>query len=355
MDVYASERNRLLFSDKTAADQARLRQEVVACWPFAPELLNLLEDNILMADAAQGNRDLIRTLAEVYRERGDNAPVLTPADFSIDDDSCGVLSLLDAMAASADQEQLREKARRNLQALRDAAIPAPHALGVVSALWMRSLSAAHDAGGTRQEVQLDVTGRRPVDDNSFTAELAEIVDNSFNIHEVGTTEKRYCFKLPENPVSKVKAWARNDRSFEPETAATAYASAGSQGPGVSPHGSQLPAEVARLAQPATVRARSCSTRTGKSRPGRTCIFRPIIRRSGSSAATPVLIVLPVASAGYCNRFSGRGWSIMSGQPQHGPVPAAQGRPAEHLRRPRPDYYGPLCHAGEGVGRVRIPV
>ena len=67
VDVYASERNRLLFSDKTDADKARLRQEVVACWPFAPELLNLLEDNILMADAAQGNRDLIRTLAEVYR------------------------------------------------------------------------------------------------------------------------------------------------------------------------------------------------------------------------------------------------------------------------------------------------
>jgi hypothetical protein len=217
VDVYASERNRLLFSDKTAADQARLRQEVVACWPFAPELLNLLEDNILMADAAQGNRDLIRTLAEVYRIRGDNAPVLTPADFSIDDDSCGVLSLLDAMAASADQEQLREKSRRNLQALQDAAIPAPHALGVVSALWMRSLSAAHDAGGTRQEVQLDVTRATAVDDNSFTAELAEIVDNSFNIHEVGTAEKRYCFKLPENPVSKVKAWARNDRSFEPDS------------------------------------------------------------------------------------------------------------------------------------------
>jgi hypothetical protein len=219
VDVYACERNRLLYSDKTDADKARLRQEVVACWPFAPELLSLLEDNILMADAAQSSRDLIRTLAEVYKVRGGQTPILTPSDFSIDDDSCGVLSLLDAMAASADQEQLREKARRNLQALRDASIPAPHALGVVSALWMRSLSAAHDAGGTRQEVQLDMTGRTAVDDNAFTAELVEILDNSFNIHEVGTTDKRFCFKLPENPVSKVKAWARNDRSFEPETAA----------------------------------------------------------------------------------------------------------------------------------------
>ena len=74
VDVYASERNRLLFSDKTDADKARLRQEVVSCWPFAPELLNLLEDNILMADAAQDNRDLIRMLAEVFRERDGNAP-----------------------------------------------------------------------------------------------------------------------------------------------------------------------------------------------------------------------------------------------------------------------------------------
>lgn len=219
VNVYATERNRLLFPDKTEADKARMRQDVVSCWPFAPELLNLLEDNILMADAAQNSRDLIRILAEVFRGRTSSSPVVTPADFSIENDSCGVLSLLDSLAATADQEQLREKACLNLEAIRDANITAPHAVGVISALWVRSLSAAHDAGGTRQEVQLDVTGDTPVDDNSFTAELTEVVDNSFNIHDVGSTEKRYCFKLPENPVSKVKAWARNDRSFEPETAA----------------------------------------------------------------------------------------------------------------------------------------
>ena len=217
--TYATERVRLLYSDRTAAEQARLRQEVAQCWPFAPELLNLLEDNILMAAAAQDNRDLIRILAEVYRERKDPAAVVTPADFSIENDDCGVTSLLDAFTASADQEKLREKAIRNLKALRDASVPAPHALAVISSLWMRSLSPAHDAGGTRQEVQLDVTRDAPVDDNSFTLELAEIIDSSFNIHEVGTTEKRYCFRLPENPVSKVKAWARNDHSFVPQTAA----------------------------------------------------------------------------------------------------------------------------------------
>jgi hypothetical protein len=46
-------------------------------------------------------------------------------------------------------------------------------------------------------------------------ELAEIVDNSFNIHEVGTHDKRFCFRLPDNPESKLKAWARNDHAFEP--------------------------------------------------------------------------------------------------------------------------------------------
>lgn len=216
---YAAERNRLMFADRTEADKARLRQEVVAAWPFSPELLNLLEDSILMTAAAQDNRDLIRILAEVFRERGGQVPIVTPADFSIDNDSCGVTSILDAFAASADQEKLREKALRNLDALRDANVTAPHALGVISSLWVRSLSASHESGGTRQEVQLDVTRDSAIDDNGFIAELAEIFDNSFNIHEVGTTEKRYCFKLPENPVSKVKAWARNDRFFDPDSAA----------------------------------------------------------------------------------------------------------------------------------------
>ena len=216
---YAQERIRLLYSDKTEADKARLQEEVVACWPFAPELLNLLEDHVLMAAAAQDNRDLIRILAEVFRSRGDQVPVVTPADFSIDDDDCGVTSLLDSFATSADQERLREKAIRNLQAITETGIVAPHAREVISSLWMRSLSATQDIGGTRNEVQLDITRGSVIDDNSFTSELATIVENSFNIHEVGTQEKRFCFKLPENPEAKLKAWARNDHSFEAETAA----------------------------------------------------------------------------------------------------------------------------------------
>jgi hypothetical protein len=217
--AYATERVRLLNADKTEADKARLQQEVVECWPFAPELLGLLEDHILMAAAAQDSRDFIRMLAEVFRVRGQQVPVITPADFCVDDDDCGVTTLIDSFATSADQERLREKAIRNLSAIRDANVDAPHAREVISSIWVRSLSVTQDTGATRNEVQLDITQNKPIDDNAFTGELANIVENSFNIHEVGTHEKRFCFKLPENPESKLKAWARNDRAFDPQSAA----------------------------------------------------------------------------------------------------------------------------------------
>lgn len=217
--VYATERVRLLHADKTQADKARLQLEVVECWPFAPELLGLLEDHILMAAAAQDSRDFIRMLAEVFRVRGQQVPVITCADFCVDDDDCGVTTLIDSFATSADQERLREKAIRNLSAIRDAMIDAPHAREVISSIWVRSLSATQDTGATRNEVQLDITRDNPIDDNAFTAELANIVESSFNIHDVGTHDKRFCFKLPENPESKLKAWARNDRAFDPQSAA----------------------------------------------------------------------------------------------------------------------------------------
>jgi len=86
VDTYASERNRLLYGDKNAADQARLTREVVETWPYSPELLSLIENNIMMAAAAQGSRDMIRVLAEVFRSRGNDVPVLTAADFHIDDE-----------------------------------------------------------------------------------------------------------------------------------------------------------------------------------------------------------------------------------------------------------------------------
>lgn len=217
--AYAAERVRLLHPTKSDAEKDRLRREVVDAWPFAPELLSLLEDHILMADSAQDKRDLIRVLAELYRSRGASVPLLTPSDFFVDDDGCGVLTLIDSFATTADQERLREKAIRNLEALKAAGVQAGHAREAVSGIWMRSLSATNVLGGTREELQLDLTRAAAIDDNSFTADLATIVENSFNIHEVGTSDKRFCFKLEENPLSKVKATAKNDKLFEPEVPA----------------------------------------------------------------------------------------------------------------------------------------
>lgn len=216
VSAYARERVRLLHPTKSDAEKERLRRDVVDAWPFAPELISLLEDHILMADSAQDKRDLIRVLAELFRSRGASVPLLTPSDFFVDDDGCGVLTLIDSFATTADQERLREKAIRNLEALKSAGVSALHAREAVSGIWMRSLSATNVLGGTREELQLDLTRAGSIDDNGFTAELATIVENSFNIHEVGTVDKRFCFKLEENPLSKVKATAKNDKLFDPE-------------------------------------------------------------------------------------------------------------------------------------------
>jgi hypothetical protein len=213
---YAQERVRLLHSEKSDAEKDRIRKEVVEAWPFSPELLTLLEDHILMAESAQDKRDMIRVLAELFRSRGHDVPLLTPSDFLVNDDACGVLTLIDSFATTADQERLREKAIRNLEALQAAGVHTDHAREVVSGIWIRSLSATNILGGTREEIQLDLTRSKPIDDNSFTAELTTVVENSFNIHEVGTSEKRFCFKLEENPLSKVKAMAKNDKLFDPD-------------------------------------------------------------------------------------------------------------------------------------------
>jgi hypothetical protein len=214
--TYAGERVRLLFPNLQGPEADRRRREVVESWPFSPDLLSLLEDHILMAETAQDKRDLIRILAELYRARGASVPLLTPSDFIVTNDECGVLTLLEAFATTVEQERLRDKAIRNLQALQAAGITSETATLAISGIWLRSMSASGTVGGTRQELQLDLTRGRAVDDNAFTAELASIVENSFNIHEVGTSEKRFCFKLEENPLSKVKANAKNDKLFEPD-------------------------------------------------------------------------------------------------------------------------------------------
>ncbi|MCA3581745.1 MAG: DUF499 domain-containing protein, partial [Bradyrhizobium sp.] len=93
---HVSESFRLL--DVPPAEQERKRQEFTESWPYAPHLLRLLEEQVLIATDAQETRDLIRILANLFKSRGENAPLLTAADFRLDDDTSGIGALLEAVA-----------------------------------------------------------------------------------------------------------------------------------------------------------------------------------------------------------------------------------------------------------------
>lgn len=199
--------------DAPPAEHDRLRNEFHEAWPFAPHLMQLLEDQVLIATQAQGTRDLIRILADLFKRRGEAAAIITAADFQLDDEDSGITALLDAVA-NHHHAKLREKAIRNLEAVRDAVAAMgqklPHLEGVIGALWLRSLAEVNQSGADEATLHVDVTRDKPVDDNAFHVELATIVENSFNIHEDGN---RYIFKEEENPQAKLIASARNDKLF----------------------------------------------------------------------------------------------------------------------------------------------
>ena len=219
-NTYASERHRLKFSHLPETERQQLTAVVTQAWPFSPELMQLLEEQILMAEAAQEARDLIRILAQVYRARGENAVVMTPADFLVDEDSCGVQSLIDSIAVAGSHEKLREIAQANLELINSAGENTPHARELVSSLWMRSMSPGRTNGGTRQELHLDITRDAAIDDNSFNAEMSALVENSKNIHGEETPQGRLRFDIQENPRSLIRATAKNDRLWQPCTEGT---------------------------------------------------------------------------------------------------------------------------------------
>ena len=182
-------------------------------WPYAPHLMQLLEDQVLVATQAQETRDLIRILVDLYKRRGDDTPIITAADFRLDDEQSGIAALLDSVA-NQHHARLREKAQRNFSAVRDAVKNpdevVPHLSEIVGALWVRSLAVGNQAGANPATLQVDITRDKPVDNNGFEVELATIVDNSFNIHPEG---ERLIFREEENPRAKLMANARNDRLF----------------------------------------------------------------------------------------------------------------------------------------------
>jgi hypothetical protein len=195
------------------AEQERKRREFVESWPFAPHLLRLLEEQVLIATDAQETRDLIRILANLYKSRGELVPVLTAADFRLDDEASGIGALLDSVS-NEHHRTLREKAQQNIisvtEAVYDHTSRTPHLQEIVSALWLRSIAVGNLAGAEPATLQIDITRDKPIDDNAFQVELATIVENSFNIHQDGS---RLVFREEENPRAKLMAYARNDKLF----------------------------------------------------------------------------------------------------------------------------------------------
>jgi hypothetical protein len=138
------------------AERPRIVGEVVGSWPFAPELLSLLNDQILVSAAAQDERDIIKILTLIFRTRGDAVPIITPADFSVDEpgDIGSVQTLLDSIASTALQAQLRDVAIRNLADVQALPTPIPEARELVSSIWLRSLSPHNTKGGTPERYVL---------------------------------------------------------------------------------------------------------------------------------------------------------------------------------------------------------
>ena len=199
--------------DVPSSEQARKWKEFIESWPYAPHLLRLLEEQVLIATDAQETRDMIRILANLYKSRGEAAPVLTAADFRLDDDESGIGALLDSVS-NEHHRSLRFKAQQNIISVTEAAPNhaslAPHLQGIVGALWLRSISVGTLTGAEPTTLQADVTRDKPIDDNAFEVELATIVENSFNIHQDGP---RLLFREEENPQAKLIACARNDKLF----------------------------------------------------------------------------------------------------------------------------------------------
>jgi hypothetical protein len=213
-DVYANERFRILHPDRSDSEKEQIRQEVFECWPFSPELLELLDEHILLSQAAQETRDMIRILAQVYRSHGDNTPIITPADFHVDGDSDEVQTLIDSIAVQADQAKLREIAQRNLETVREAGVNVPDARELISSIWMRSMSPGKNVGVTPAALHLDITRQQMIDDNAFQAEITLLIENSINIHVDEGPGGTFWFGLNENPRSKVRAFAKNDKLWQ---------------------------------------------------------------------------------------------------------------------------------------------
>lgn len=201
---------------RPASEVDKHRARFVEAWPFSPELLQLLDDEVIFAIKAQGTRDLVRILVELFKTAGETIPVITPADFELSGDDRGSAAALIDNVGIDHHKQLRDRALRNLTAVEEALggdlSGVPHLREILTSLWLRSLSLDNQRVGADPEtLQIDVTRGVKVDDNAFQAELASIEGNSYNIHKTGS---RLVFKLEENARTRLMAHARNDKLFQ---------------------------------------------------------------------------------------------------------------------------------------------
>jgi hypothetical protein len=201
---------------RAASEVDKHRARFVEAWPFSPELLQLLDDEVIFAIKAQGTRDLVRILVELFKTAGDTIPVITPADFELSGDDRGSAAALIDNVGIDHHKQLRDRALRNLTAVQEALggdlTGVPHLPEILTSLWLRSLSLDNQRVGADPEtLQIDVTRGARLDDNAFQAELASIESNSYNIHKTGS---RLVFKLEENARTRLMAHARNDKLFQ---------------------------------------------------------------------------------------------------------------------------------------------
>ena len=87
-------------------------------------------------------------------------PILTAADFRLDDETSGIGALLDSVS-NEHHRTLREKAQQNIisvtEAVPDHASLAPHLQEIVGALWLRSIAVGNLAGAEPATLQVDIT------------------------------------------------------------------------------------------------------------------------------------------------------------------------------------------------------
>ena len=211
IEIYFTEWCRLL--GKTGPEISSQQEQMIMAWPFSLDLLNVLEEQINVAMHTQETRDLILLLAYLYRSVGESVPIITPAYFGLDEERNPELDRLIAAIGTQNTHKLAKIALQNIKVLRDTLkdnFP-PMTERALASLYVRSLTMSKQPGATREQIQADLSVAQKYEDNQFKDQWAQILDNSYNVHE---KQGRYFFDVQENARTKVLAHARNPKLFE---------------------------------------------------------------------------------------------------------------------------------------------